>query len=66
VLASAPAPSDPNRMPVNTQVFSNAITDPRRSFGARHWINALSGTKIRALDVPRMIMSANVAVRPGR
>ena len=54
VLASAPALSDPRRIPVKTQVFSNAITDPRRSCGARHWISALSGTKIKALDVPRI------------
>ena len=65
VLASAPAPSDPNRIPVNTHVFSKAITDPRRSCGARHWINALSGTKISALDVPRTTMSVNVAAKPG-
>src|SRR5262249_15300307 len=65
LVASDPAPNDPNKIPVKTHVFSSAMTEPRGSDGARHWMSEWRGTKINALASPRMPMRASVHPKPG-
>ncbi len=64
-FAKRPPLSEPSRMPVKTQMFSRAMTDPRRSSGARHWTKALIGMKMSALEMPSAIISARVPLKGG-
>src|SRR5205809_4278641 len=59
-LASEPPASDPNRIPVKTQVLENEMTAPRRSGGDLHWRMAFSGTKMKEQETPRNPNTRNV------
>ncbi len=60
-----PAPREPTSMPPNINVLPNAMTAPRRSAGARHWMSALIGTLMKPLAMPSRAISVRVPVRLG-
>ena len=65
IARTPPLLNEPRRMPVKTQMFSRAMTEPRRSCGARHCTRALMGMKISALETPKAIISRSVPLNAG-
>ena len=59
-LAREPPASDPNKMPVKTQVLEKEMTAPRRSGGDFHWRMAFNGTKMNELEIPSATIMRNV------